>query len=108
MSKRQEKIIANKESQQEFLEKKKLKPFEDRWEESQIKAATMQSVLNYAIEQFTEHRDELEKEMITKELHDYIVGQIFQMRNLALLRVQELVEDGQYEQAILECQKLIK
>lgn len=66
MSKRQEKIIANKESQQEFLEKKKLKPFEDRWEESQIKAATMQSVLDYAVEQFTEHRDELEKEMITK------------------------------------------
>lgn len=66
MSKRQEKIIANKENQQEFLEKKKLKPFEDRWEESQIKAATMQSVLDYAVEQFTEHRDELEKEMITK------------------------------------------
>jgi len=66
MSKRQEKIIANKESQQEFLEKKKLKPFEDRWEESQIKAATMQSVLDYAVEQFTEHRDELENEMITK------------------------------------------
>ena len=55
MSKRQEKIIANKESQQEFLEKKKLKPFEDRWQESQIKAATMQSVLDYAVEQFTEH-----------------------------------------------------
>lgn len=66
MSKRQEKIIANKESQQEFLEKKKLKPFEDRWEESQIKAATMQSVLDYAVEQFTEHRNELEEEMITK------------------------------------------
>ena len=66
MSKRQEKIIANKENQQEFLEKKKLKPFEDRWEESQIKAATMQSVLDYAVEQFTEHRDELENEMITK------------------------------------------
>ena len=66
MSKRQDKIIANIESQQEFLEKKKLKPFEDRWQESQIKAATMQSVLDYAVEQFTEHRDELEKEMITK------------------------------------------
>ena len=50
----------------------------------------------------------MEKEMITKEMLDYIVGQIFQMRNLALLRVQELIEDGQYEQAILECQKLIK
>lgn len=50
----------------------------------------------------------MEKEMITKELHDYIIDQIFQMRNIALLRVQELVEDGQYEQAILECQKLIK
>lgn len=66
MSKRQDKIIANIESQQEFLEKKKLKPFEDRWQESQIKAATMQSVLDYAVEQFTEHRDELEEEMITK------------------------------------------
>jgi len=66
MSKRQEKIILNKERQQEFLEKKKLKPFEDRWEESQIKAATMQSVLDYAVEQFTEHRDDLEEEMITK------------------------------------------
>ena len=66
MSKRQDKIIANIESQQEFLEKKKLKPFEDRWQESQIKAATMQSVLDYAVEQFTEHRDDLEKEMITK------------------------------------------
>jgi len=66
MSNRQDKIIANIESQQEFLEKKKLKPFEDRWQESQIKAATMQSVLNYAVEQFTEHRDDLEKEMITK------------------------------------------
>ena len=66
MSKRQDKIIANIESQQEFLEKKKLKPFEDRWQESQIKAATMQSVLDYAVEQFTEHRDELDEEMITK------------------------------------------
>jgi hypothetical protein len=50
----------------------------------------------------------MEQEMISKEMHDYIINQIFQMRNLALLRVQELVEDGQYEQAILECQKLIK
>ena len=66
MSKRQEKIITTKERQREFLEKKKLKPFEDRWQESQIKAATMQSVLDYAVEQFTEHRDELEEEMITK------------------------------------------
>jgi len=66
MSRRQDKIIANIESQQEFLKKKKLKPFEDRWQESQIKAATMQSVLNYAVEQFTEHRDDLEEEMITK------------------------------------------
>jgi len=66
MSNRQDKIIANIESQQEFLKKKKLKPFEDRWQESQIKAATMQSVLNYAVEQFTEHRDDLEEEMITK------------------------------------------
>jgi len=66
MSKRQDKITANIERQQEFLEKKKLKPFEDRWQESQIKAATMQSVLDYAVEQFIEHRDELEGEMITK------------------------------------------
>jgi hypothetical protein len=47
-------------------------------------------------------------EQISMEMHNEIVGQIYQMRNLYLLRIQELIEDGQYEQAILECQKLIK
>jgi hypothetical protein len=35
-------------------------------EEAQIKAATMQSVLDYAVEQFTEHKDELERDIVEK------------------------------------------
>lgn len=49
----------------------------------------------------------LEK-VISLEMHEAIVEQIYQMRNLYLLRIQELIEDGEYEQAISECQKLIK
>lgn len=47
-------------------------------------------------------------ETISMEMHNEIVSELYQMRNLYLLRIQELIEDGQYEQAIQECQKLIK
>ena len=47
-------------------------------------------------------------EQISMEMHDEIVGEIYQMRNLYLLHIQELIEDGQYEKAIQECQKLIR
>jgi len=46
-------------------------------------------------------------ETISMEMHDEIVTQMRNLMNLYFLRVQELVEDGQYEQAILECQKHI-
>jgi hypothetical protein len=46
-------------------------------------------------------------EMISMEMHDEIVTQMRNLMNLYFLRVQELVEDGKYEQAILECQKHI-
>jgi hypothetical protein len=48
------------------------------------------------------------EKVISLEMHESIVEQIYQMRNLYLLRIQELIEDGEYEQAISECQKLIK
>ena len=66
MSNRQEKILANKERQTQFLEEKKTKLIEDRWEQAQIQAATWQSVLDFAVDQFNQHKDELEIEMIEK------------------------------------------
>ena len=66
MSNREKKRLANIAERAHFLEEKKVAPHVKAWEEAQIKAATMQSVLDYAVEQFTEHRDELEEEMITK------------------------------------------
>lgn len=66
MSKRQEKILLNKERQQQFLEEKKNKVIEDRWEQAQIQAATWQSVLDFAVDQYNQHKDELEPEMIEK------------------------------------------
>lgn len=66
MSKRQEKILLNQARQAQFLEEKKTTTAEKRWEDAQIKAATWQSVLDYAVEQFTEHREELEPDVVEK------------------------------------------
>jgi hypothetical protein len=65
-SNREKKRLVNIAERNQFLEEKKTAPFVKAWEEAQLKAATMQSVLDYAVEQFTEHRDELEEEMIIK------------------------------------------
>lgn len=50
----------------------------------------------------------MKEEMITKVMHDYIVKELYQMRNLYLLRIQELIEDGKTEEAIKLCQNLIR
>ena len=47
-------------------------------------------------------------EMISMEMHDEIVSELYQMRNLYLLRIQELIEDGRADEAIILCQSLIK
>jgi hypothetical protein len=49
-----------------FLKGKKRTAIEKRWEEAQLKAATMQSVLGYMVEQYEEHRDELSKEVVAQ------------------------------------------
>lgn len=47
-------------------------------------------------------------ETISMEMHDEIVSELYQMRNLYLLRIQELIEDGEYEKAMQQCQELIR
>lgn len=47
-------------------------------------------------------------ETISMEMHNQIVSELYALRNLYLLRIQELIEDGEYEKAIQECQKLIR
>jgi len=47
-------------------------------------------------------------ETISLEMHEEIVSEIYQMRNLYLLRIQELIEDGRSDEAIILCQSLIK
>jgi hypothetical protein len=51
---------------EQFLGEKKVSEVTKRWENAQIQAATWQSVLDYAVEQYTTHKDKLEEEMITK------------------------------------------
>jgi hypothetical protein len=65
-SNKEKKRLVNIAEQAQFLKEKKEAPFVKAWEEAQIKAATMQSVLNYAVEQFTEHKDELEIDIVEK------------------------------------------
>jgi hypothetical protein len=52
--------------QQAFLLEKAKAVHTKRWEDSQIQAATWQSVLDYAVEQYEQHKEELDEEVITK------------------------------------------
>lgn len=65
-SSRQNKIEERQALQLDFLIEKKNKEAEDRWNAAQIQAAGFQSVLDYAVEQFNEHKEELDTEMVTK------------------------------------------
>ena len=65
-SNRQKKIEERQALQLDALIAKRNKEAEDRWTAAQIQAAGFQSVLDYAVEQFNEHKEELDKEMITK------------------------------------------
>ena len=47
-------------------------------------------------------------ETISIEMHNQIIDELYQMRNLYLLHIQELIEDGRYDEAIKQCQKLIR
>lgn len=53
MSKTQDKRQQRKEESAEYL-----------WEQAQIKAAGFQSVLDYAVDQFNKHKDELDEKII--------------------------------------------
>jgi translation elongation factor EF-G len=62
-SNKEKKRVARTLEQGQFLEYKKNAPIIKAWEEAQVKAAGIQSALDYYVEQYTEHKDELEKEM---------------------------------------------
>ena len=66
MSKADEKKNLRIKEREEFLANRTQQTIEARWEQAQIQAATWQSVLDFAIDQFSQHKDELEEEMITK------------------------------------------
>ena len=66
MSKTQDKKLQRVLEREEYIIKTKAERAKEAWEEAQIKAAGFQSVLNYAVEQFNEHKEELETEMVTK------------------------------------------
>ena len=71
--------------QASFLEQKRKQAILDRWEESQVKAATAQSVLDYMVQQYEEHKAELEDDIVEKteeqialrkkEIQDFIMSE---------------------------------
>lgn len=73
MSKRHEKILLNQARQAQFLEEKKTNAIEKRWEDAQVRAAGIQSVLDYAVDQYNQHKDELE-ESAQKEVEEQIAA----------------------------------
>jgi phosphoenolpyruvate carboxylase len=70
-SNKEKKRLSRTLDQEQFLEEKKTEPFLKAWEEAQVKAATIQSALDYAVEQYSQHKDELE-EKVQKEIEEQI------------------------------------
>jgi hypothetical protein len=65
-SNRQKKVEERKALQLDTLFEKRKQEAEERWTNAQINAAGFQSVLDYAVEQFNAHKEELEEDVITK------------------------------------------
>ena len=72
-----------KAAKEAYEEKMKIKPVEDRWEDAQIKAASAKSVIDYAVEQFEEHKGELE-ESIIKEAEEQIAERRKQIQDFLM------------------------
>jgi hypothetical protein len=70
-SNKEKKRITKALEQEQFLKEKKEALILKAWEEAQIKAAGFQSVLDYAVEQYGQHKDELE-EKVQKEVEEQI------------------------------------
>jgi squalene cyclase len=73
---------------EQFLGEKKVAEITKRWEEAQVLAAGWQSVLDYAVEQFNQGKEELEKEMI-KKTEEQIAERQDQIRDF-LMKEKEL------------------
>lgn len=73
--------------------KRRVEHAEYMWEQAQLKAATIQSALDYAVDQFNKHKTELELEAVEKtedmialrqkEIKDYLMKE----RDLYLQRM---------------------
>ena len=62
-SNKQKKRLARALEKEAFLLEKKETRITREWEEAQVKAATIQSALDYAVHQYNEHKDELDEEV---------------------------------------------
>ena len=71
ISNKEKKRLANQLEQEKFLKEKKTAPIIKAWEDAQIKAAGIQSALDYAVEQYSQHKDELE-EKVQQEIEEQI------------------------------------
>jgi len=83
MSKAKEKIEQKQMEANAFILQTKEERAKARWEDAQLKAATAQSVLDYAIEQYEAHKEELEKDIIT-QTEEQITARTIQIRDFLM------------------------
>jgi len=82
-SKSQTKRIAKQMEADAFILQTKEERAKARWEDAQIKAASAQSVLDYAIEHYEAHKDELDEEII-KQTEEHIVARTSQIKDFIM------------------------
>ena len=84
-SKNQMKRIERMAEKESFLKEKKETEILKRWEEAQVTAASAQSVLDYMVQHFEEHKAELSEDIIAqteeqivlrkKDIEDFIMSE---------------------------------
>jgi hypothetical protein len=82
-SKSQAKRIAKQMEADAFILQTKEERAKARWEDAQIKAASAQSVLDYAVEHYEANKEELDEEII-KQTEEQIAARTAQIKDFIM------------------------
>lgn len=100
MSKNQDKILIKKAEQSDYLKGVKKQRIEDRWEAAQVKAASAQSVLDYMVKYYEEHKAELTEDVITQTEEQIALRKKEIEEFIMTAKEQYVKEIGEYNESI--------
>ena len=90
-SKSQKRRVEKQLEAESFLKERAEREILERWEQAQIKAAGIQSALDYAIEQYEQHKDELD-EKVQQDVEEQIEERKKEIREFLMAEKDKYLE----------------